>query len=262
CGALGTGIVREGRIQASLGTSGTVVAHTDSVKVEPEMKLHTFCHTVPGAWYLMGVVLQAGGSFKWFRDTLAIEEIEAAKKENTDPYNILFNKAVNVPIGSEGLLFLPYLSGERTPHQDGKARGAWVGLTLTHSKEHLVRAVIEGITFAMRDSVELMRTLGIEVSQVRIIGGGAKNPLWRQMQADVYNAEVVTVSSEEGPAFGAAILAGTGAGIYSDVRDAADEVIKPVDSYIPNPENVKIYEEYYQIFRELYPSLKDGFAKL
>ena len=262
CGALGTGIVREGRIQTSLGTSGTVVAHTDSVKVEPEMKLHTFCHTVPGAWYLMGVVLQAGGSFKWFRDTLAWEEIEAAKKENTDPYNILFKKAVNAPIGSEGLLFLPYLSGERTPHQDGKARGAWVGLTLSHSKEHLIRAVIEGITFAMRDSVELMRTLGIEVSQVRAIGGGAKNPLWRQMQADVYNTEVVTVSSEEGPAFGAAILAGTGTGIFPDVRDAADEIIKPVDSYTPNPENVKIYNEYYQIFRELYPSLKDSFAKL
>lgn len=262
CGALGTGIVREGRIQASIGTSGTVVAHTDSVKVEPEMKLHTFCHTVPGAWYLMGVVLQAGGSLRWFRDALAQEEIKAAKNENTDPYNVLFKKAMDVPIGAEGLLFLPYLSGERTPHQDGKARGAWVGLTLTHTKEHLTRAVIEGITYAMRDSVELMRELGIEVSQVRAIGGGAKNPHWRQMQADIYNTEVVTVSAEEGPAFGAAILAGTGAGIYSDVRDAADEIIKPVDSYKPNPEQVRIYDEYYQKYKELYPALRNNFAQL
>lgn len=262
CGALGTGIVREGRIQASLGTSGTVVAHTDSVKVEPEMKLHSFCHTVPGAWYLMGVVLQAGGSLRWLRDTLAQEEIETAKKENTDPYNILLKKAMEIPIGSEGLIFLPYLSGERTPHQDGKARGAWVGLTLTHNKKHLVRSVIEGITFAMKDSVELMRNLGIEVSQVRAIGGGAKNPLWRQMQADIYNCEVVTVSAEEGPAFGAAILAGAGADIYDNVRDAADTIIKVVDAYQPDRENVKHYDEYYLKFRELYPSLKNTFASL
>ena len=262
CAAVGNGIVREGRVQSSIGTSGTVVAHIDSVKVDPDMRVHTFCHTVPEKWYLMGVVLQAGGSLRWFRDTLGKEEIEIAKSEGTDPYDLLCQKAEKVPIGADGLIFLPYLSGERTPHQDGRARGALVGLTLTHQREHLIRAVFEGITFAMRDSIEIMRELGVEVSQVRATGGGAKNSFWIKMQADVFNTEVVTISSGEGPAFGAALLAGTGAGIYSDVAEAADEIIKPVETCEPDPANSKIYEEFYNIFKETYPSLKDIYSKI
>ena len=262
CAAVGNGIVREGRVQSSIGTSGTVVAHTDSVKVDPKMRLHTFCHTVPGSWYLMGVVLQAGGAFRWYRDTVGIEESKIAKTKGMDPYDYMCQKAEKIPIGSDGLTFLPYLSGERTPHQDGRARGAWIGITLSHKKEHLIRSVIEGITFAMRDSIELMRELGIEVSQVRATGGGAKNRFWRKMQADVFNTEVIRLSSEEGPSFGAALLAGTGVGIFSDVAEAADEIIKPVETCEPDPENSKIYNEYYQIYRELYPALKENYSKI
>ena len=210
----------------------------------------------------MGVVLQAGGAFRWFRDTLGLQEFEEAKSKGIDPYEYMCQKADSVPIGSDGLIFLPYLSGERTPHQDGKARGAWVGLTLSHKREHMIRAVIEGITFAMRDSIELMRELGVEVSQIRATGGGAKNRFWRKMQADVYNTEVVSLSSEEGPAFGAALLAGAGAGIYSDIAEAADEIAKTVEAYEPDAENSKIYDEFYEIYRKLYPALKESYYKI
>ena len=262
CGAVGNGIVREGRISASLGTSGVIFAHTDSVKIDPAMRVHTFCHTVPHRWYLMGVVLSAGGAFRWFRDVLGLNETGEAEKTGMDPYEVLTRKAAEAPQGSEGLFFLPYLSGERTPHQDGRARGAWIGMTLGHQRRHMIRAVLEGITFAMRDSIEIMRELGISVKQVRATGGGGKSPFWRQMMADIFNTEVVTVNSGEGPAFGAAVLAGVGARIFESVEEASDSLVKPVDSTEPQRNNADRYEEYYRLFRTLYPALKETYQNI
>ena len=262
CGAVGNGIVREGRVSASIGTSGVIFAHTDTVKIDPGMRVHTFCHTAPYKWYIMGVVLTAGGAFRWLRDELAAEEIREAKEARVDPYEILTREAQKAPPGSEGLFFLPYLSGERTPHQDGQARGSWVGLTLGHHRPHLVRSVMEGITFALRDSIEIMRELGTDVRQVRSTGGGGKSLFWRQMLADVFNTEVVTVNSGEGPAFGAAILAGVGVGLYRSVEDASDDLIQVVSSTQPNKENTGRYEDCYGVFRSLYPALKNSFKAI
>lgn len=262
CGAVGNGIVREGRVSASIGTSGVIFAHTDSVKIDPAMRVHTFCHTVPHRWYLMGVVLTAGGAFRWFRDMFGQEEISTAAKSHDEPYDLLVKQANNIPLGSEGLFFLPYLSGERTPHQDGQARGAWVGITLGHSRAHLIRAVMEGITFALRDSIEIMRELGINVQQVRATGGGGKSPFWRQMLADTFNTEVITVNSSEGPAFGAAILAGVGAKTFNSIEEATDALIRPTEITTPIAGNVAQYEEHYRIFRNLYPALRSSFKSI
>lgn len=262
CGAVGAGIVRAGRILASLGTSGVIFAHTDDVRVDPGLRVHTFCHSVPDKWYLMGVTLFAGGAFQWLRNTLGDVEVSAARMLDTDPYELLTAQAARAPAGSEGLVFLPYLMGERTPHKDANARGAYIGITGRHGRPHLIRAVMEGVTFALRDSIEIMRELGLSVTQVRSTGGGARSGLWRQIQADVYGAEVVTVNAEEGPAFGAAILAAVGTGVYGTVEEAADELVKVVSSTEPEPEASERYEECYGIFRSMYPALKPGFDTL
>ena len=262
CGAVGTGIVRSGRVLASLGTSGVVFAHTDEVKVDPGMRVHTFCHSVPQKWYLMGVTLFAGGSFRWYRDTLGVLESSMGQLADIDPYELLTREAAQAPVGSEGLIFLPYLMGERTPHKDANAKGAFFGLTGRHGRSHMVRAVIEGITYAMRDSIEIMRDLGLSPSQIRTTGGGARSALWRQIQADVYGAEVVTINVDEGPAFGAAILAGVGTGLYPSVEAATDELVRVVTRTESNPQATAIYDEYYQVFRDLYPALKPSFDKV
>lgn len=262
CGAVGAGIVQPGRVLASLGTSGVVFAHTDQVLVDPALRVHTFCHSVPHKWYLMGVTLFAGGSFRWLRDTLGQLEISVGQLINTDPYELLAYEADQAPLGSEGLIFLPYLMGERTPHKDANAKGAFIGLTGRHTKQHMVRSVMEGITFAMRDSIEIMRELGLSVSQVRTTGGGARSAIWRQIQADIYGAEVVTINAEEGPAFGAAILAGVGSGVFSSVEAAADEIVRIISRTEPDDKAGSKYEQYYQVFRSLYPALKPSFDQL
>jgi len=262
CTAVGNGIVKAGRISASIGTSGTVVAHTDEVKVDPGLRAHTFCHSVPDKWYVMGVVLSAGGSFRWFRDNLGDKEVEEAKAKKIDPYEILTAEASNAPVGSEGLIFLPYLTGERTPHGDANAKGNFFGLTLRHGKSHVIRSVMEGVTYAMRDSLEIIRELKLPIDTIYATGGGAKSPFWRQIQADVYNAEIVTINIAEGPAFGAAIIAGVGANTYNSIEEATDELINITSRTEPIPENVNIYDEYYQIYRELYPALKPQFDEV
>jgi xylulokinase len=262
CGAVGTGIVRPGRVLASLGTSGVVFAHTDDVRVDPGLRVHTFCHSVPHKWYLMGVMLFAGGSFRWFRDTFGQLEASMGRLIGSDPYDLMTREAEQAPVGSEGLIFLPYLMGERTPHKDANAKGAFVGLTGRHGRPHTVRAVMEGITYAMRDSIEIMRDLGLSVAQVRTTGGGGRSALWRQMQADIYGAEVVTVNAEEGPAFGAAILAGVGAGVYPTVEAATDELVRVVLRTEPDAAASAQYDEYYRVFRALYPALKPSFDAL
>jgi xylulokinase len=206
----------------------------------------------------MGVMLSAGGSLRWYRDTLAQEEVAQATAQGVDPYEILLTQAQAAPAGSEGLLFLPYLSGERTPYPDPDARGVYFGLTLRHTRPHLVRAILEGVTYGLRDSLELLRAMGVTVTQVRASGGGAKSPVWRQMLADVFEAEIVLTNVTEGGAFGAALLAGVGAGLYPDVPAACASTIRVTDRVVPGPE-AAVYADYYPIYRALYPALAPQF---
>jgi xylulokinase len=247
--AVGVGAVEPGIVALTLGTSGVVFASTGEPFVEPEGRLHAFCHAVPGRWHLMGVMLSAAGSLRWYRDTLAL---------GVD-FDALLAPATDVPPGSEGLLFLPYLTGERTPHPDPLARGAFVGLTVRHTQAHLTRAVLEGVAFGLRDSFELIKSVGLaEIRQVRVSGGGARSALWRQILADVLNVELVTVNTTEGAAYGAALLAATGAGVYPDVESACATVIRLTGSTMPGAASV-VYQELYPVYRELYPALRPSF---
>jgi xylulokinase len=251
-GAVGTGAVVEGVVSLSLGTSGVVFAATDTPVIEKNGRLHAFCHAVPGKWHLMGVMLSAAGSLRWFRDTFAPNE----------DFGDLVAAAADIPPGADGLLFLPYLTGERTPHPDPLARGAFVGLTVRHTLPHMTRAVIEGVSFGLRDSFELMKEAGLaNINQVRISGGGGKSPLWRQILADVFNAEIVTVNTAEGAAYGAALLAATGAGAFNSVEEACSRILHSTGSTAPS-ENVAAYEQIYPLYRDLYPTLKGTFAAL
>jgi len=261
-GAVGNGIVKTGVISATLGTSGVVFAFSDSVQTDPRGRAHTFCHAVPGKWHVMGVVLSAGGSLQWFRNQLGGEERAAARRRGVDPYEVLCEEAAAAPPGAEGLLFLPYLTGERTPHADPFARGAYVGLTARHTKGHLVRATLEGITYAMRDSLEIIRGMKIPVRQIRVSGGGARSDLWRQIQADVYGQSVVTINASEGPAYGAALLAAVGTGAYSTVQQACDAAIRVTSRTRANKRRAARYQLYYPLYRKLYRSLKDDFRAI
>ena len=251
-GAVGSGVVVPGRVQSSIGTSGALVTPVRRPRIDRRMRLHTFCHSVPDLWYLMGVVLSAGNSLRWLRDILT--------EGGEVPYDLLTNEAAAVTPGSDGLLFLPYLTGERTPHNDSNARGVFFGLHLGHTRAHLVRAVMEGVTFALRDSLELMRTMVDEIPQVRAIGGGARNPLWRQMQADIFGTPVLSLGDAGGPAYGAAIMAAVGAGVFDSIEEAADRWVSVTETRDPNARSVSLYDELYERYRELYPSLKSQFA--
>ncbi len=246
--AVGVGAVQPGIVALTLGTSGVVFATTGEPFIEPEGRLHAFCHSVPGRWHLMGVMLSAAGSLRWFRDALAPGV----------SYDDLLAPAADVPMGSEGLLFLPYLTGERTPHPDPLARGAFVGLTVRHTRAHMTRAVLEGVAFGLRDGFELMKSSGLtHIEQVRVSGGGARSPLWRQILADVFDAKLVTVNTTEGAAYGAALLAAVGAGIWNTVDDACSAAIRITGSTAPQAEGVAFYQKAYQGYRELYPALRD-----
>ncbi|MGB8646766.1 MAG: xylulokinase [Anaerolineae bacterium] len=258
--AVGTGIVRPGVISATLGTSGVVFAATDQFAIEPEGRLHTFCHAIPGQWHWMGVMLSAAGSFRWFRDTLAQAEWAEARAQGIDVYDLLTAQASEIPAGSDGLVFLPYLSGERTPYADPDARGVYFGLTLRHTKAHMARAVLEGVAYGLRDSLELMNPRGLKIDQVRASGGGARSPLWRQILADVFDAEIALVNVTEGAAFGAALLAGVGAGLYKDVQEACARTIRVVERVEPGPD-AATYAEYYPFYRSLYPALAPFFKQ-
>lgn len=259
--AVGTGIVQEGIVSATLGTSGVVFASSDTYRLEPNGLLHAFCHAVPNKWHLMGVMLSAAGSFRWFRDALGEAEKLEARNENRDVYEVLTQKAERAEAGCEGLIFLPYLSGERTPYPDPEARGAFFGITLRHGREHFIRAVLEGVSYGLRDSLELMRALGLNISQVRASGGGARSPLWRQILADVFDSEITLVNIHEGAMFGAALLAGVGAGVYSSVEDACAQTVRVTDA-VTQDKNVRLYDDYYQVYRRLYPALKDSFVQV
>jgi xylulokinase len=260
--AVGSGIVKSGVLFVSLGTSGVIFAHLDTPEGDPEGRLHTFCHAVPGKWHTMGVMLSAGGSFRWFRDSFGEIEIELSKWTGKDPYEFLTMEAGNVPAGSEGLIFLPYLTGERTPHADPMAKGVFAGISLRHNKPYFVRSVLEGVAFGLRDSLELMKALGIDIKEIRAIAGGARSPLWRQILADVFNTPITTINVTEGAAYGAALLAGVGVGVYKSVEDACDKVVKVVSREEPDIKRAQLYEELYGLYRELYPIMKEYYRKL
>jgi xylulokinase len=247
-GAIGVGAVRPGILALTLGTSGVVFAATESPLIEPQGRLHAFCHALPNRWHLMGVMLSAAGSLQWYRDALAPEL----------SFEELVAEAAQIPAGSEGLLFLPYLSGERTPYPDPLARGAWVGLTVRHRRGHLTRAVLEGVAFGLKEGFSLMQSAGLgAIEQVRVSGGGAKSVLWRQILADVLGAELVTVNTTEGAAYGAALLAGVAAGAWPDVESACAQTIKTTAHVSPDETSVARYERMYQQYQGLYPALKD-----
>ncbi|NPU98454.1 MAG: xylulokinase [Candidatus Omnitrophica bacterium] len=258
CGATGTGVVVEGRVLSSIGTSGVILAPSKTPQTDPEGRAHTFCHSVPNLWYLMGVVLSAGMSLRWYRDVIADSERAQAEKTGTDPYDVLTRLAQESPVGSEGLIFLPYLTGERTPLKDPYARGGFIGLTIRHQRRHLVRAVLEGITFAMRDSLEIVRSLGVRIDEVRATGGGAKSAFWRQLQADIFGCEIATLGSDQGPAFGAAIMAGVGTGVYASIPEACDAILSVVERTEPDPARVQEYNDYYQVYHSLYPGIREA----
>jgi xylulokinase len=254
--AVGTGIVRTGIVSSSIGTSGVIFAHSDEIAYDPQGRLHTFCHAVPGKYHMMAVTLSAGGSFRWWRDV-----VRSASGSDLS-YDQLTQMAASVPAGAEGLLFLPYLTGERTPHLDPFARGAFIGLTARHTAAHMARAVMEGVVFSLRDGLEIMRSLGLPIGQIRATGGGGRSPLWRQMQADIYGAEVVTLRAEEGPAYGAALLAGVGAGVFGSVDEATRDAVVVTSSTDPDPGAQEHYEKAYAVYTSLYPSLSSGMRAL
>ncbi|MGL6196282.1 MAG: xylulokinase [Thermoguttaceae bacterium] len=261
-GAVGNGIVSSGVLSTSIGTSGVMFVHSDEVKIDPLGRVHTFCHAARNRWHLMGVNLSAGGSLQWFRNALCTTLMEEAKAKNVDVYDILADEAKAVSAGSEGLFFLPYLSGERTPHADPNARGCFIGLTLAHSRGHLVRSIMEGVTYSMRDSLEIIEGLDIPVNQIRASGGGSRSPLWRQIQADVFGRNVVTVNSEEGPAFGVALLAAVGAGEYKSIEEACQATISITQQTAPDADAKRVYDLGAPIYQGLYLSLKNDFTKI
>lgn len=260
--AIGNGIVGRGVVSATMGTSGVVFAHSDEVQVDPEGRLHTFCHAVRGKWHVMGCVLSAGGSLQWYRNQLCQAEIAEAKKKKIDPYELITAQAADAPAGSEGLFFLPYLTGERTPHADPNARGCWIGLSLRHGKPHLARSVMEGATYAMRDTLEIIRSMNIPVKEIRLSGGGARSPFWRQLQADIYGQPVVTINASEGPAYGVALLAAAGTGSYKSVVEACKATISVVTKTANKAAATKTYNAGYPIYQKLYRSLKSDFASI
>ena len=250
--AVGVGAVTVGTMALSLGTSGVVFATTDRPLFEPHGRVHAFCHAVPGRWHLMSVMLSAGGSLRWFRDAI-VPGVE---------FGDLVDAATEVPAGSGGLLFLPYLSGERSPHPDPLARGAFVGLTLTHDLRHLTRAVLEGVAFGLRDGLDLMIEAGTPVpDQIRASGGGTESPLWRQILADVLGAEIATVSTSEGAAYGAGVLAAVGAGWYPSVEAASAALVTATPVASPGPDT-EAYRDAHAIYRELYPALAPTFHRM
>lgn len=249
-GAVGMGIVRPGLVSATIGTSGVVFAATDRPALDPGGRVHTFCHAAPDRWHVMGVTQAAGLSLRWFRDRFG-----AGLDNGRDPYDRLCDEASQAPPGSDGMLWAPYLMGERTPHLDARARAALVGLAASHTRAHLIRAILEGVAFSLRDSLTIFDEMRVPVDTIRLGGGGARSPLWRQIQADTYGRSVDVLAADEGAAYGAALLAGVGAGVWSSVEAACDEVVKVAARVEPNEGTSALMDRHYQRFRAIYPAL-------
>ena len=260
--AIGTGVCEDGKAFTTIGTSGVVFAHTSKISIDPKGRVHTCCAAVPNSWHVMGVTQGAGLSLKWFRDNFCGAEKETAKYMGVDEYYLMDKQAETVPVGAERLLYLPYLMGERTPHLDPNARGVFFGLSAMHTKKHMLRAVMEGVSYSLRDCVEVFREMDINVSDMMACGGGGSSPLWRSMLADLYNCPVKTASSKEGPALGVALLASVGAGIYSSVPEACKAVVAVDKTQQPDPAKMPEYEKFYKLYTEIYPALKEQFRRL
>ena len=253
--AVGSGVVEQGAMQTSIGTSGAVVAPIREPRVDPAMRIHSFNHAVADTWYLMGVVLSAGAALEWFRRVLSGPGMPPPG------YDQLTAETAGTAPGSDGLTFLPYLTGERTPHADSNARGVFVGMHTGHQRGHLIRAVMEGVVFALLDSLELMRMLGVDAAEAVAVGGGASSAFWRQIQADVLRVPVVTVSPSGGAPYGAAVLAAVGSGAFASVEEACRTWLRPSDRIEPEPRTEEAYGVAYERYRRLYPLLKGEFAE-
>ena len=258
-GAVGLGIVRPGMVSATIGTSGVVFAATNTPALDPKGRVHTFCHAIPERWHVMGVTQGAGLSLRWFRDQFGVGANDIV---GADPYDSLTAEAACVPPGADGLLWAPYLMGERTPHLDPDARAALVGLTASHTRAHVIRAILEGVAFSLKDSFEILKELNVPCKIIRLGGGGARSALWRQIQADVYGQAVEIMEAEEGAAYGVAILAGVAAGAWPNVEAACEEVIRTRNQVAPDPEVVKVLDRQYRSYVAIYPALHSFEFKL
>jgi xylulokinase len=258
-GAVGNGVVKKGILSTSIGTSGVMFVHSDQPQYDAAGRLHTFCHAVNGKWHMMGVNLTSGGSLQWWVDSIFRSATGAVDKKR---YDVATREAGKISAGSDGLIFLPYLNGERTPHADPNARGSFVGMNLTHTRGHMTRSVMEGITFALRDSLDIIESLAVPVRQIRASGGGSKNPMWRQIQADVFGKKITTLKVEQGPAYGVALLAAVGDGAYKSIESACAATIAVADETKPNSRAVKNYNRLFPIYQDLYGQLKDSMAAL
>jgi xylulokinase len=261
-GAVGNGIVKPGVISSTIGTSGVVFASMDAVNMDPMGRTQTFCHAIPNTWHVMGVTQCAGMSLQWMRNNFCGMEKELAGFMGVDPYELMNREAEAAQAGCEGLIYLPYLMGERAPHLDSYARGVFFGLTAKHGRREMIRSVMEGVAYSLRDCLEILKGMNVPASEVRASGGGARSALWRQMQADVFNAPIAVTNSKEGPALGAALLAGTGAGVYKSVQEACAAAIKVTGIQNPIAENTAVYEKYYEVYKDLYKALKDSYRKV
>jgi len=250
-GAVGMGIVKAGAVSATIGTSGVVFAATAKPVLEPLGRIHTFCHAIPDRWHVMGVTQGAGLSLRWFRD-----QFRAGKDDGRDPYDRLMDEAAKTPPGAEGLLWAPYLMGERTPHLDPNARGALVGITAQHTRAHIIRAILEGVAFSLRDSLTLFREIGVPIESIRLGGGGARSALWQKIQSDIYGMPVELIEAEEGGAYGAALLAGVGVGAWPSVELACQAAVRVAKTVKPDPQTVSLMNLQYSEYRKLYPALK------
>ena len=260
--AVGTGIVKKGKAFTTIGTSGVIFAYSDKVIIDKQCRVHTFCHAIPNTWAVMSCTLSAGMSLKWFRDNFCISEKEVAKYLNKDSYEFINEGLKNISIGSENLIYLPYLMGERSPILDENARGVFFGLSAIHNKYHMLRAIMEGVTYSQKQCFELIKNMGIEIDEMYICGGGAKSKIWRQMMSDIYSLDTISIENEEGPALGVAILASIACGIYDNVNQACDKLVKLKDKISPIKENYEKYMKFYKMYESMYPILKDSFKQL
>ena len=262
CGAVGNGVVKPGIVSATLGTSGVVFAHASKPTYDPEGRVHTMCSAVKGQWCVFGCMLSAGGSLQWYKNQFGQIEAQDAAKRNADVYDILTRKAAGAPVGSDGLFFLPYLTGERCPYPDPDARGCFIGLTARHDRAMVIRSVLEGITFGMADQLDIFQQMGVKVTKVRLSGGGAKSGFWRQLQADIYGKDVALINADEGPAYGAALLAGVGIKTWPSVPAACNQAIRDVQIIKPSKPAAKRYADLHKQYQRLYTALAGEFKAI